>query len=51
MILSRPETGQAFEALITALDVEAQELNKIGSKVALAGNAKDVIFTALPTHT
>ena len=41
MILSRPETGQAFEQLITALDAEAQELNQLGSKVALAGNPKN----------
>lgn len=37
MILSRPETGQAFERLIAELDAEVQELNRIGSKVALAG--------------
>lgn len=41
MILSRPETGQAFEQLIAALDAEAQELNQLGSKVALAGNPKN----------
>jgi len=38
MILSRPETGQAFEQLIAALDAETQELNQLGSKVALAAN-------------
>lgn len=37
MILSRPETGQAFERLITALDAEVRELNEIGSKVAFHG--------------
>ena len=34
MILSRPETGQAFEQLIAALDAEVKALNEIGSKVA-----------------
>lgn len=41
MILSRPETGQAFEQLIAALDAEAQELNQLGSKVALAANPRN----------
>jgi hypothetical protein len=41
MIFSRPETAKAFEQLIAALDAEAQELNLLGSKVALAGNPKN----------
>lgn len=37
MIHSRPETGQAFEKLIAALDAEVMALNDIGSKVAYDG--------------
>jgi len=41
MILSRPETGQAFERLIAALDAEVKALNEIGSKVAHEGFARN----------
>jgi hypothetical protein len=41
MILSRPETGKAFERLIAELDAEVQELNQIGSKVAFAGEPRN----------
>lgn len=41
MILSRPETGQAFEQLIAALDAEVVALNELGSKVAHHGFARN----------
>ncbi len=41
MILSRPETGQAFEQLIAALDAEVKTLNELGSKVAHHGFARN----------
>lgn len=40
MILSRPETGHAFEQLIAALDAESGDLNRLGSQVAQNGDAR-----------
>ena len=41
MILSRPETGKAFERHIAELDAEVAALNELGSKVAHHGFARN----------
>lgn len=40
MILSRPETGRAFEQLIAALEAETCDLNELGARVARESEPK-----------
>lgn len=41
MILSQPATDAAFRQLVAALESETNELNQLGTRVALAGNPKN----------